>query len=63
MSLKKEVQIVEDRPREVAEHEAASREAAVLEIKQQAINKFKQSEGYKALQDYNADMITGMTRV
>ena len=48
IGLEKEVKAAEDRLRKAAEHEAASREATVLEAKQRAINEFKQFEEYKA---------------
>ena len=48
MGLKKEVKAIEDKLCEALEHEAASREAAVLEVKQQTIDEFKQSKEYKA---------------
>ena len=54
MGLEKEVKATEERLRE-----AASRETVMLEAKQQAINKFKQSEEYKASQDYDTNYDNG----
>ena len=54
MGLEKEIKAVETRLREVSEIEANSREAVVQEVKQQAIDEFKESEKYLASQNYDA---------
>lgn len=46
MGLERQVKEAEDKLRETIESEVASREAVVLEAKQQAVVEFKQSEEY-----------------
>ena len=48
MGLEKVIKAAEERLREATERKAASREAAILESKQHAIDKLKQYEEYKA---------------
>ena len=55
MCLKKEVKAAEEKLREAAESEAASREVAIIEARHHAIKEFKQSEEFKTFLDMGYD--------
>ena len=60
MGLKKQAHKTEDKLCETIKSEAASKEATMLEAKQQAIKEFKQSEEYQASQDYDTEYNKGV---
>ena len=59
MGLEKDIKVAEDKLRKAIERETASREATVLEAKQRAIDKFKESEEYRASQNYDVGYDNG----
>ena len=63
MGLEKQVKAVKDKLYKTTECKAASRETAMLEAKQQAIEQFKQSEEYQSSQDYDARYDKGVEEI